>query len=317
MPGEFELIQRYFFGLDAGSSHLSTPIGDDCAVLRPLPAKHSLAISTDTLICGVHFPADAKPELIASRALRVSISDLAAMGAAAYGFTLALTLPSFDEKWVAGFASGLQQTANVFSIPLVGGDTTRGPLSLTLTVFGTVAEKAVLNRNAAKIGDGIFVSGTLGDGAAALKLLKAGELESDEFLHARYFEPHIDLYLGKVLTKYAHAAIDVSDGLLADLQHILQASDVAAELQLDKLPYSPSCLRVAETESQAQEWALSGGDDYRLCFTMPTKHIEQRDLINAGLHQIGTVSSGNGLRLFSANGRERALPESLGYDHGA
>lgn len=316
MPGEFELIHRYFAGFGSNSAHVSTPIGDDCAVLDRLPANHSLAISTDTLIADVHFPAQAKPAAIASRALRASVSDLAAMAASAYGFTLALTLPDFDDAWLAGFSKGLQETANQLAIPLVGGDTTRGPLSLTLTVLGAVNDNAVLNRSSAKIGDGVFVTGTLGDGAAALALLKDDALQTDEFLQARYFEPHIDLALAQVLGKFAHAAVDVSDGLLADLQHITQASGVAARLHLGQLPYSPSCLRVAASADQAQHWALTGGDDYRLCFTMPAQHLDQPALVNAGLHQIGTVESGEGLRLFAANGREKALPDVLGYEHG-
>ncbi|MFK8018531.1 MAG: thiamine-phosphate kinase [Pseudomonadales bacterium] len=315
MPSEFDLIRRHFLEPAFTRPHVLTSIGDDCALLDALPENHALAISTDTLVSGVHFLESASPDLIASRAMRVSISDLAAMGAAPYGFTLALSVPDFDEEWISGFAGGVHATARAFDIPLIGGDTTRGPLTITVTVLGKVDKGAALRRNGAKLGDAVFVTGSLGDGAAALTLLQTHKLEENPYLHERYYQPDVDLVLGKRLSKLANSAIDVSDGLLADLQHILSASGVGAELKLESLPIAKTTATLAANTAQSQEWALIGGDDYRLCVTMPAEAAEDVSLADNQLIRIGTIVAETGIRLLDACGDAVELPHTLGYDH--
>jgi len=315
MPSEFDLIRRHFLEPAFSPAHVLTSIGDDCALLEAVPDNHALAVSTDTLVSGVHFVDSALPELIASRAIRVSISDLAAMGAAPYGFTLALSVPDFDEEWISGFAKGVHATANAFDIPLIGGDTTRGPLTITVTVLGAVDKDAALHRNGAKLGDAVFVTGSLGDGAAALALLQKHELEGNRYLHQRYYQPDVELVLGERLCKLANSAIDVSDGLLADLQHILSASGVGAELQLESLPISEAAATLATNTAQAQKWALTGGDDYRLCLTMPAEAADDISLAGSPLIRIGAIVAETGIRLLDAFGNVVEMPQTLGYDH--
>ena len=280
---EFALIRR-FFTSSSYPAHVVAGVGDDCALLI-VPAGCELAISVDTQVAGVHFHADADAALIASRVLRCAASDLAAMGATPLGFTLALTLPVVDETWLAAFASSLAATADILQCPLIGGDTTRGPLCITVQVHGAVPAGQALRRSGAQLGDDVWVSGTLGDGAAALALLENRLMllntndnvsnknnvvskETETYLLQRFYQPTVDIALGVQLRGVASACIDVSDGLLADLAHIAVASNVAARIFLPTLPVSPLWCD-AVTREQAQQWALTGGDDYRLCFTAP------------------------------------------------
>lgn len=315
--GEFELIRRYFAAAPCaqGGDGVVRGIGDDCALLA-LPAGEQLAVSTDTLVAGVHFPDACDAFLLGQRALAVSASDLAAMGATPLAFTLALTLPSATEAWLAEFARGLQVMAQHCSLALVGGDTTRGPLSLTLTVFGRVPAGQALLRSGAQVGDLLCVGGELGDAAGALPLvLGQREAAADirEALLARYWSPQPQLALGQALRGRATAALDISDGLLADCGHIARASQVALEIELEQVPLS-AALRAFAGEEQARLCALAGGDDYRLAFTLPPARLAELQAAWPGIRVIGRVQAGSGVRLLDAAGQTIEAPRG-GYQH--
>ncbi|WP_101759073.1 thiamine-phosphate kinase [Oceanicoccus sp. KOV_DT_Chl] len=272
---EFEVIRRYFLGVgDAATDVVALGIGDDCALLN-IPSGQQLALSIDTLLAGRHFPEDANPADIGQRALAVAISDLAAMGAKPLAFTLALSLPDVDERWLEAFSYGLAAAAKHYHIPLIGGDTTRGPLSITIQVHGAVPDGLAMLRSKAKAGDRIFVTGSLGDAAAALAVIEKRlnvDAEQQQYLLNRFYRPSARVQLGQTLGAIVHAAIDVSDGLMADLGHVIRASSVAdevlsAELYVEALPLS-SVLSTVVEKPQAQRYALSGGDDYELCMTV-------------------------------------------------
>lgn len=289
--GEFDLIRRYFTP-SVLPEHVITGVGDDCAVLK-IPSACELAISVDTQVSGVHFHAEANPALIASRALRCAASDLAAMGAEPLGFTLALTLPSADENWLEKFSKGLLQTAQQLRCPLIGGDTTRGPLCISIQVHGSVLSGKALRRSGAKIGDAVWISGTLGDGAAALALIEKHitvSQEAENYLLKRFYHPDIDFGLGVQLREMASSCIDVSDGLLADLGHICNASGVGANIELATLPIAAQWHNNV-SEQQAQQWALSGGDDYRLCFTAAPQYADILQSLE-DVHCIGQIVEG-------------------------
>lgn len=298
---EFALIRRFFTDAHL-PPHIKTGVGDDGAVLA-IPANHKLVVSVDTQLPSVHFPADTAPAHIATRALHCAASDLAAMGATPVGFTVALTLPSADENWLAAFSTGLFAAAAHLQCPLIGGDTTRGALCLSIQVLGIVPAGLAIKRSGAQAGDYIWISGCLGDGAAALALLE-GRLNLAEaarvYLQERFYSPEIDFDLGVYLRTIATACIDVSDGLLADLGHVCTASRVAACLKLHALPLSAHW-RDAVDSPQAQQWALAGGDDYRLCFTAPAIHsalLQSRQ----NLVCIGEIVDGDGVTVFDKHG---------------
>lgn len=285
---EFELIRHYFRQHSAESTPASILLGpgDDAALLRP-PEDGALVVSVDTLLPGVHFPEDAPAEQLGQRALRVNLSDLAAMGARPEWFTLALTLPRADDDWLRAFSRGLFEVASEYGCTLVGGDTTRGPLSVTIQVMGSVAPGLALRRDGAGAGDFVLVTGTPGDAAGGLACLQ-NRLEApveeavSDYLLNRYWHPTPRLEAGAQLTDIASAAIDVSDGLVADLGHIAAASDLGAELFVEELPLSAE-LETAAGREQARQWALTGGDDYELCFTVPEdRMVELGRLIAAG-----------------------------------
>ncbi|MDH5738502.1 MAG: thiamine-phosphate kinase, partial [Gammaproteobacteria bacterium] len=264
---EFDIIGRYFSHLWSGDSPgiLLGP-GDDCAIIRPPPGQ-DLCVSTDTLVEGVHFPLGASPAVIAGRSLAVNLSDLAAMGARPLGLTMALTLSEANEDWLRTFSDVLGQMTQQYACPLIGGNLARGPLSVTVQVMGTCPAGQAICRSGASAGDLIYVSGSLGDAAMALHLMNRGEVVPPILL-ARYENPSPRLALGEALQGIASSAIDVSDGLLADLGHILDRSGVGALLETDSLPLSEALLEVTDS-AQALALALSGGDDYELCFTVP------------------------------------------------
>lgn len=276
---EFELIEKYF-QKELGAFGVSLGIGDDCALLQPPPAK-SIATSMDTLVGGNHFPKNADPELIAERALRTNLSDLAAIGAEPLWFTLGLTIPSADHHWLDGFSRGLYHAANLYNCALVGGDTTRGPLSITIQVMGAVTLENALLRGNAKVGDTIYVTGKLGDGAAAVAVIKqelqVGKAAFNYFM-SRYYRPTPKLVEGQMLRGIANSAIDISDGLMADLGHICRASGVGASIDLERIPMSEALTKLASKE-QVLKWALSGGDDYELCFTVPAEQTSKIDTL--------------------------------------
>lgn len=317
--GEFELIRRYFSALGSCpefASHIYQSVGDDCAVVQ-LPPAHDLVFSMDTLVAGVHFPDNADPKKLAGRALRVNLSDLAAMGATPWCFTLGLTLPDSNEAWLAAFAEGLAEVANEYGIALVGGDTTRGPLCISIEVKGLVpAGKAILRRGA-QVGDLICVSGDLGDAGGALPFLSVGVDDLDPLaqpLLARYWMPEPRISIGQSLRNYAHAAIDISDGLVADLQHILTASNVGAELWIDQLPVSES-LRCLFPDTYT-EMALSAGDDYELCFCLSESSLSAlKTCIGPQLvHVVGKIVEGNQVRILDVD-RQSVAVALQGYRH--
>lgn len=300
MPNEFQLIQQFFQREQAEqpAEGVLLGIGDDCALLQ-IPVGKQLAVSVDTLVADIHFPAHADPELIAERALRTNLSDLAAMGADPLWFTLALTLPEANENWLGSFSRGLFKCAREFGIALVGGDTTSGPLSITIQVMGAAEPTNTLRRDGANIGDFVLATNFLGDGAAALAAIQTPQLfdgEHAEYLQQRFYRPMPRLYESGLIRDIANSALDISDGLVADLQHICDASDLGAVIDVENLPLSPA-VKSLNNNSQAYQWALSGGDDYELCFTVPPEKMTDIAMLIAQgkLHAtvIGEMIAGN------------------------
>ena len=315
--GEFELIRHYFAAAPCAQAAegVALGIGDDCALLD-LPAGEQLAISTDALVAGVHFPDPCDAFLLRQRALAVATSDLAAMGATPLGFTLALCLPQATNDWLQGFARGLNQMAEQCGLALIGGDTTRGPLSLTVTVFGRLPRGQALLRSGAQVGDLLCVGGSLGDAAAALPLVLGQQHAAPEVaaaLLAQYWSPRPQLALGQALRGKASAALDISDGLLADCGHIAAASGVALQIELARVPLSPAILALLSLPA-AQHCALSGGDDYRLAFTLPAQHLSVLQADGWALQVIGQVVAGQGVQLLDEQNRV-ITPPQRGYQH--
>jgi thiamine-monophosphate kinase len=300
---EFDLVGLLRARCAIAREDVHLGIGDDAALLA-VPAGQMLAVSTDTLVSGIHFPKDTKPFDIGWKALAVNLSDLAAMGATPAWASLALTLPRADRAWIAAFADGFAALAGEYKLALIGGDTTQGPLSITITVHGFVAENLALRRNAAKPGDAVFVTGTLGDAAAGLRCLdqnsaaahpaQASGSSLRETLIARLHRPTPRIAQGIALRRRAHACIDVSDGLVADLGHICAASGVGAAIDLERLPASPALLRLFDADTRAG-FQLAGGDDYELCFTAPeagaTDLLNDLARSNCGATRIGRIVS--------------------------
>jgi thiamine-monophosphate kinase len=281
--GEFDLIERFFkTGADSlctsADSAITLGIGDDCALIKT-PANEEIAITSDMLVEGRHFFAGADPELLARKALAVNLSDLAAMGAKPLGFTLAIALPKADEAWLKPFSKGLFATAKEYSCPLIGGDTTAGPLTISITAFGSSPSGKAIRRSGAKAGDDIWVSGSLGDARLALAALRHEIILPSEDLRQiehRMHQPSPRVDLGMQLRDVASAALDISDGLLGDIRHILKQSKVDAQVNLDKLPKSSTLQK--QNASIQNLFAACGGDDYELCFTA---HPSQREKIQA------------------------------------
>jgi thiamine-monophosphate kinase len=302
--GEFDLIRRYFqrpaaAGVDVG-------VGDDCAVLVPTPGARWL-VSSDMLVEGRHFLSTVDPVRLGHKALAVNLSDLAACGATPRGFTLALALPRVDEAWLDGFARGLWALADASGIPLIGGDTTQGPLNLCITVFGEAPPGQALLRSGARVGDEIWVSGRLGDARLALEVFR-GRVALDgagfEIARAAMEYPTPRLALGQALRGIATAAVDVSDGLLGDLGHILAASGVGAQLDVDALPRS--MVLASQPLSLQHECLLAGGDDYERVFTAPPGAVLPD--VGVPLTRIGVIEAEPGLRVVDAHG--------VGVEHG-
>ncbi len=319
--GEFDLIRRYFERPGPAAPGVVLGIGDDCALLQP-DAGQRLAISTDMLVEGRHFFADVDPVALGHKALAVNLSDLAAMGAQPLGCTLALALPRADEAWLAGFSSGLFALADAAACPLVGGDTTQGPLNLCLTVFGQVPPGQELRRSGARAGDEVWVSGQLGDARLALEaLLGACELPAAMLarVRQRLERPVPRLALGLALRGVASAAADISDGLCGDLGHILNASGVGAELELDALAASGALSTDLQTRPMQQQrrCALAGGDDYELVFTAPVSAraavLQAAASAGTPVARLGRITSDPGLRWLDC-GQPLALQLSS-FDH--
>ena len=287
---EFQLIRRYF-DRPGQAQGVVTGIGDDGAILEPAGGRE-LVVVIDTLVEGVHFPANIAPEDLGYRSVAVNLSDIAAMGGRPRWMTLALTLTDADENWVDGFAAGLFAAAAESGVALVGGDLTRGGSTVaTVQITGDIGRGQAIHRSGAGIGDSIFVSGTVGDAAAGLELMSTNT--PDEFLTQRFLRPQARVELGQSLVGVATAAIDISDGLYGDLQKLLAASGVGAEIDLDALPLSEALRSHCDPEAQRQ-FALSGGDDYELCFTarageLPPDVAEQVTRIGKVLADAGIV----------------------------
>lgn len=316
MSSEFDLIER-FFARPTPSATLG--VGDDAALLAVSPGME-LAISTDMLVAGTHFFPDTDPRKLGWKALAVNISDLAAMGAQPRWATLALSLPQADNSWLAAFADGFFKCAGQYGVELIGGDTTRGPLNLSVTIMGEVPKQQALRRDAARPGDDIWVSGTLGGAALGLAALQHKvQLNETDLAHClRALEtPQPRVALGLALRGIAHAAIDISDGLLADLRHILERSNLGAEIRFDALPAHP-VLAPRLAEDQTRACLLAGGDDYELCFTVSLERREEITTIGGQLGLpltcIGRVVDDSGIRLLGAAGNLMKIGQA-GYDH--
>ncbi|PPE73001.1 thiamine-phosphate kinase [Solimonas fluminis] len=308
---EFALIRRHFAGLSPARADVLLGIGDDCALLQPSPDRQ-LAVTSDTLISGRHFPEATAPADIGWKALAVNLSDLAAMGAEPRWFTLALSLPVADADWLAGFAAGLRELATASGIALVGGDTTRGPLSITITAMGEVPPGQALRRDGARAGDLVCVTGTLGDAALALKLLDQPGLPPP--LRRRLDRPEPRLKAGLALRGLATAALDLSDGLAGDLGHILAASGVGAEIDLRALPASSHFNGLAPAADRT-ELMLRGGDDYELCVCLPPEALEEaQQRLDVPLTQIGRITAQPGLRSVDVSGSTQPQ-DACGYRH--
>jgi thiamine-monophosphate kinase len=328
---EFEIIRRHFnrSGLAFAVPEVPLAIGDDCALLAPR-AGTQLAISMDMLQEGVHFLPDADPFLLGQRTLLVNLSDLAAMGARPVCFTLALSLPCHDDVWLAQFSAGLAKEAVAHHCPLVGGDLTAsardsagapGALTLCVQVHGEVPVGAGLRRSGAREGDGIYVTGTLGDAAAGLRVLRDGAwpaltpVQRDELVRAFHL-PESRVAAGLALRDMATAAIDLSDGLASDLLHVLNASAMGARIDLDALPLSAALCAAAGVE-ECLQLALGGGDDYELCFTVPPERaaamMANMAELQTPVRRIGDVLAGSGLQWWRA-GAQQAM-RVQGYNH--
>lgn len=319
---EFDIIERYFRhpGLAAHpDEHVVLGIGDDAALIR-LTAEQELVLSLDVLLPDVHFPPDADPNLIAQRALSVNLSDLAAMGAEPVGFTLGLTLPQVDETWLDAFAKGLRRTAQRYHCGLLGGNLSRGPLSIAIQVQGVVPQGQALLRSGAKAGDIVAVAGMIGGASAGLRVVRnkvTAELsaEEKEALLQAYYQPEPQLAAGILLREYAHAAIDISDGLLADLGHIAEASAVRIEVGQEQVPVSAATQKVLREEGMLD--ALNGSDDYALAFTLAPAQWpllqERAKAQGLAVTQIGTIVEGSGCVCIDADGH--IVSNSDGYRH--
>lgn len=318
MSGEFDLIQRYFETASGDRSDVVLGIGDDCALMRP-PAERLLAVSTDTLVSGHHFVPDVDPESLGHKVLAVNLSDLAAMGAEPAWASLAITLPSADEAWLGAFMRGFSLLADAFGVALVGGDTTAGPLSITLSVHGFVDPARSLRRDAAGVGDRIYVSGTLGDAGLALRI-QQGLVDSPASpeLQARLDRPSPRIQLGLQLRGICRCAIDVSDGLGADLGHLCRRSGVGARLELARIPLSDP---VRNYLRDTEDWSvpLSSGDDYELLFTVPGSQQSVFEEVAARLaapmtHIGEVVAAEQGIQMLAPDGCVITGLEK-GYDH--
>ena len=315
---EFQLIDQLFSRLGADRPDVAAGVGDDCALLR-VPEGMELAVTTDTLNAGIHFPGESDADAVGHKALAVNLSDLAAAGADPAWFTLALSLPDAAADWADGFARGLERIAAEYGVALVGGDTVRGPLAVTIQAMGLVPAGQALHRSGARPGDGIYVTGTLGDAGVGLELALGRCTVSEgavaDALRARLDRPTPRLAAGRALRGAAGAAIDLSDGLAADLGHILAASGVGARVEVARLPLSRELIAAVADPGERCRLALEAGDDYELCFTLADGNDAALETVAAAcpVTRIGTVEAQPGLRLEDREGPWRG--STGGYDH--
>ncbi|GHF81025.1 thiamine-phosphate kinase [Thalassotalea marina] len=315
---EFDLIKTYFKEQSVSRKDVLIGIGDDCALIAP-SEKQNIAITTDTLVAGVHFPEDTPPRAIGHKAIAVNLSDLAAMGADPSWVSVAITLPNVDEEWVGEFCTGMFELCEYYNVQLIGGDTTQGPLSITVTAQGLVPHNQQITRSGAKAGDWVYVTGEIGGAALALQHYYQKLTLVPEVL--RVVQERLDLPMprvlaGQALRQYASSAIDLSDGLIADLTHICEASSVGANIILDKLPVPAEVLQVLGTE-QAIDLALTGGDDYELLFTVneDNKVGMETALTDMGI-KLSCIGQLNGSQKITALLNEKPVEiKAEGYQH--
>jgi thiamine-monophosphate kinase len=316
MPSEFDLIKHYF---TRPAKRTVLGVGDDAALVRVAEGKE-LVVAADMLLAGRHFFHEDDAFGVGHKSLAVNLSDMAAMGATPRWALLSIALPEADERWIKGFSQGLFELADAHGVALIGGDTTKGPLTISVTIMGEVERGKALRRSGAKAGDDIWVSGTLGDAALALAHLKRGIVLAPHDAAAllpRLHQPTPRVKLGQKLSGSAHAAIDISDGLLADLGHILEASNVGAAIDVGALPVSAPLRGYLEHDA-ARQAVLAGGDDYELCFTAAPKQRAEIEALGRrlklNLTRIGKIMRKKGLALHDAQGRPVTW-EHKGFDH--
>jgi len=321
---EFSLISRFFSNIGrvgepfSDESLVALGIGDDCAILRS-PTGYDTCLSIDTLVCGVHFPKNITPDKLGYRCLAVSLSDLAAMGAHPIAFTLAITLPDNNVEWLEAFSHGLSKIASQYGIRLIGGDTTRGPLTISIQVHGLTPSGVAMKRSGANPGDLICITGPLGDAGAALDYLHLDESSdslSENIQHFlnRYYYPQPKIAAGLAIRMLASAAIDVSDGLLADFNHIAESSRVGGVFYENNIPMSAEL--VVEKGKDALSLALTAGDDYELCFCIPASCVQvmmENELLD-DVVIVGEVTAAPGMIMIDDGGNERRLSPK-GYQH--
>lgn len=301
---EFEFIDKYLAKKVGVQSNVKIGIGDDAAVLN-VPSKYDLVMTTDTLVSGVHFDSGISYQDLGHKSLAVNLSDLAAMGANPVWASLCLTIPKMDEKWIKQFCKGFFSLLKRYNMQLIGGDTTRGPLSITVQAYGFVPKGKAILRNKAKVGDNIYVTGNLGDAGLALEMVLQNSKNARKNAIAKFLDhPEPRINEGLKIRNVATSAIDISDGLAQDLNHILKASKVGATIYTNKLPLSKYLQKLPSKKSL--QLALTSGDDYELCFTSPNKNIR--------FTKIGVIESELGLRIKDNNGKLLDI-EQLGYEH--
>lgn len=312
---EFALIEKFFNRHIKKRNDVILGIGDDCAIVK-VPVGFELAVAVDTLVAGVHFFNDAPPKSIGYKSLAVNLSDFAALGAEPAWVTLSLTIPSLCEQWLQEFCQGFFQLVDQYSLQLIGGDTTHGPLNITVQVLGFSAPGKALRRDGAKPGDNVYVTGTIGGAGLALQCLQGArslsEPELSQVLSHLYF-PKPRVKEGQLLQGLATSAIDISDGLAQDVGHILQASEVGATIYVDKLPIAASLRNHLNLDEQ-RHVALTAGDDYELCFTAPAHYHEKITSLLSDVSVIGNIDAKLGLRLVDQAGTLLQL-DKHGYQH--
>lgn len=315
---EFNLIERFFVREMPARKDVALGIGDDCAILN-VPEGQSLAVSMDTLIEGVHFLPNTPASDVAAKAMAVNLSDLAAAGAEPAWVTLSLSIPNVDMAWLQDFSDTFHDLLSHYGLQVVGGDTTRGPLSITLQVHGFVPESVALTRSGAEAGDLVCVTGPLGDASIGLQVAQqklSAEGDIKQYLMDRYYRPKARVAAGIALRSRASAAIDISDGLLADLGHICSRSSVGAVIDTEKLPISEAARNVTNEQS-AIEHALSGGDDYELCFTVAEDDFRKvqsaLESVGVACYEIGRITGKNGVRVIKDG--ETLEISKAGFDH--
>ncbi|RYU68465.1 thiamine-phosphate kinase [Aliivibrio finisterrensis] len=327
MSSEFNLIDRFFVQDNVSRGDVDLGIGDDCALVS-VPEGYQVAITTDTLAAGTHFLIDADPVKVGYKALASNLSDLAAMGAKPAWVSLALTLPKPDEKWLEGFCEGFFELAKQHNVQLIGGDTTKGPLSITITVQGLVPRGEALTRKGAKVGDDIYVTGFIGDSAAGLEILldtkKQIKTQLEQELERRHYYSNPKVQLAQKIRHLCHSALDISDGLISDLGHILKQSNVSAKIQVNALPISDELMTFYSHDiDKCLKMALVSGEEYELCFTAPKENREAIKqisfLLNHDVSIIGEITKGP-FSTLENNVKLRKDATSLdwvlyGYDH--